>query len=52
MTKNFYDNYLFNFYSNKNFAPRVVSSYAYAETVAQNLKDRTQGKRIFVDGKK
>lgn len=30
----------------------MVSSYAYAETVAQHMKDRTQGKRIFVDGKK
>lgn len=44
------DSQIFGLYSSKNFSPRIVSSYAYAEIVANNMKERTQGKRILVDG--
>jgi len=34
----------------KGFAPKVVNSHKYAETVASTLKDRVQGKVLLLQG--
>lgn len=34
----------------KGFAPKVVSAQKYAETVANTLKDKVQGKVLLVQG--
>jgi hypothetical protein len=34
----------------KGLAPRVVSAQKYAETVANTLRDRVQGKVLLVQG--
>ena len=44
------DGQLFNFYSNKNFSPKVVNSYHYANVVCNALRDKLTGKSLFVQG--
>lgn len=39
-------------YAGKNFSPKVASSYNYAKVVAQAMKEKSQGKKIYLSGDK
>lgn len=49
-TKGVVDGQLFNFYSNKNFSPKIVSSYHYANVVCNAMKEKLTGKSLLVQG--
>lgn len=49
-SKNIIDEKVFDFYSSKYFAPKVVNSQKYAQIVVNTLKNRTQAKKILIQG--
>lgn len=50
-SKGVIDGQFFNLSANKNFAPRIVSSYHYANVVCNTLRDKLVGKSLLVQGK-
>lgn len=50
--KGWIDGQIYNFKAKNGFNPKVVSSTKYAETVANLMKDKAQGKQILVQGEK
>lgn len=51
-SKNVIEDQLLKLTENKGFAPRVVNSQRFAQIVAENMKNQTQGKYLCVRGEK